>query len=184
MAKPDESHKQAYRQRMLLKRIWDQPNAVVLYQSRRAPVLCLLTIFVFLTFVISTCFSLTMPLDEYSSLFSARVWQFLFIMLPGLLVAANIWLSGRYVLKLEVLPDKMIRVMIWSVLCRKKIIIWRVDDFEPKGVFYEGRTEIFGKLKVHAPFLLYRLQNGVNLVLDLQGEMPHGPLIVMQLFAK
>lgn len=146
--------------------------------------LWLLTLFILMVLIVTVYFTLTMSAEEFSSELSAGFWKGFFILIPTILFYCMLWLNGKYVLKLEVLPNKVIRISTWSVFKMKQRMLWKVEDFNNHAQFYEGRTEIIGKPQVYAPFLILRSRMGKKLLLDLQGQFPYGFRILMAILEK
>lgn len=169
-----QSHKQAYEERRFLEKFWEQQQIILLYESKRTVLLRLTSIFIFLIMLVSAYYSLTMPSDEFSSPQTALFWRCFFILLPTVLMFSMYWLSGKYVLMLELMPGKQIRISTWNILGRRQTRIWQAADFVPEAKMYEGQTEIIAKPKVNAPYLIFSSLKGEKIVLDLQGELPYG----------
>lgn len=169
-----QSHKQAYEERRFLEKFWEHQEIIRIYESKRTTLLRLMSIFIFLTLLVSAYYSLTMQLDEFSSPRSALFWRFFFILLPVVLMSSMYWLSGKYVLKLELMPGKQVRISTWNILGGQQTRIWNAAEFVPEAKMYEGQTEIIAKPKVNAPYLIFTSVNGKKLLLDLQGELPYG----------
>lgn len=169
-----QSHKQAYEERRFLEKFWEHQEIICLYESKRTVLLRLTSIFIFLKLIVCTYYSLTMPSDEFSSPQSAFFWRFFFILLPAILMFSMYWLSGKYIVLLELMPGKQIRISTWNILGRQQTRIWQTSDFVPEVKMYEGQTEIIAKPKVNAPYLIFSSLNGEKLLLDLQGELPYG----------
>lgn len=181
MQKTIDSHAQAWKERQVLKNLWGYKEIIKIYESKRSNMLWLLTVFIFMVLIVTIYFTLTMSGEEFSSELSAGFWKGFFILMPAILFYCMLWLNGKYVLKLEVLPNKVIRISTWSIFKMKRKMLWKAEDFDPHAQFYEGRTEIIGKPKVYAPFLIFKSRKGKKLLLDLQGEMPYGILILIRL---
>ena len=169
-----QSHKQAYEERRLLEKFWEHQEIIRLYESKRTGLLRLISIFIFLTLLVSTYYSLTMSSDEFSSELSTIFWRSVFILIPAVLMTCMLWLSGKYVLMLELMPGRQIRISTWNILGRRQTRIWKAADFVPEAKMYEGQTEIIAKPKVNAPYLIFSSLNGEKILLDLQGELPYG----------
>lgn len=176
-----QSHKQAYVERRFLEKFWEQREIIRIYESKRAALIRLMSIFIFLTLLVSAYYSLTMSVYEFSSPQSAFFWRFLFILIPAILMACMLWLSGKYVLMLELMPGKQVTISTWNILGGQQTRIWKAEDFAPEAKIYEGRTEIIAKPKVNAPYLIFKSLNGKKLLLDLQGEFPYGIGAVLKL---
>lgn len=176
-----QSHQQAYKERRFLEKFWEHHEIVCIYESKRTTLLRLMSIFIFMTLLVSTYNSLTMAVDEFSSLQSALFWRFLFILIPAILMSCMLWLSGKYVLMLELMPGKRVRISTWNILGGQQTRIWNAVDIVPEAKMYEGQTEIITKPKVNAPYLIFSSVNGKKLLLDLQGELPYGIRGVLRL---
>lgn len=169
-----QSHKQAYVERRFLEKFWEHQEIICMYESKRTKLLRLMSIFIFLTLLVSAYYTLTMPVDKFSSPRSALFWRFLFILVPSVLMYCMLWLSGKYVLMLELMPGKQVRISTWNILGGQHTRIWNVAEFVPEAKMYEGQTEIITKPKVNAPYLIFSSLKGKKLLLDLQGEFPYG----------
>lgn len=176
-----QSHKQAYEQRRFLEKFWEHQEIICIYESKRTGLLRVMSIFIFMTLLIILYYSLTMPTDEFSSPQSALLWRFFFILMPTILMASMFWLSGKYVLMLELMPGKQIRISTWNILGGHQTRIWKPADFVPEAKMYEGQTEIIAKPKVNAPYLIFKSVDGKKLLLDLQGELPFGIQTLLKL---
>src|SRR5690606_35471131 len=55
--------------------------------------------------------------QEFSSTLSAYLWTAFFLIISKILIIIMIWLSGKYVLKIELLNETHeIRIKTWSIL--------------------------------------------------------------------
>lgn len=120
-------------------------------------------------------------IQDYSSELSFWFWNIVFILLSNTLIAAVFWISGKYILKLELISEDEIEVYIWRVIGNKKLTYKLLDIGEVK--YYEGRADYVDTPKVNAPWLKIDFGNK-NYMLDLQGELPYGYTKTMEIFKR
>ena len=177
-----DPHKEAYQQKKLSENIWNQPKPVLVFKSKRAPTLHFVLLVCLLSSIFTTYLTVTISEEEilkhYSSTFTARVWQIIFFLLANILLAAILWLSNKYVLTLEVLPDKKVKIITWHFLKYKHTEIWNASDFAPTITYYDGITAIAESPRVNAPYLIIRSKRGKKRIFDLQGNFPNGSLVI------
>lgn len=177
MAKPKQQRRDGLRRRDA-NRPERQPvvgEPHLLYRSGRSLTLWGLLLVV-LAPVPLTAWLVVLPPDarlaaEFGSPDAVRAWQAGLMLLSTILVWPMLWLSGRYVTRVEQLPDGRVRVQVWTWLGHR----WR--DWPVSfgaGEDHAGLSALPGAPVVNAPWTGYRAPDGKRLVVDWQGEFPQG----------
>lgn len=146
-------------------------DVTLLYRSRRGYLLWGLLLITLAPVPLSTWLvslpSETQLLAEFDSLSAGRVWQAAMVALSSVLFWPMYWLSGRYVLTVEVEADGVLRLRLWTLL-GPRMQEWR-QPFAG-GEMHDGRADI----QATAPWTGYRTPTGRLLVMDGHGEFPRG----------
>lgn len=155
-----------------------QPAGVapgLLYRSGRSLTLWWLLLVVLAPVPLTAWLVLLPPeaklLAEFGSPGAVRAWQAGLMLLSTILVWPMLWLSGRYVTRVERLPDGQLRVQVWTWLGHRQ------RDWPPRfgaGEDHACLTSLPGAPEVNAPWTGYRTPEGRRLVVDWQGEFPQG----------
>ena len=106
---------------------------------------------------------------EYSSKLSGTMWMIFMIVLGNAMFVCMLWLSGRYVLKIEHSEERFVSVKTWSILGLHK------TEKYPKSIldnikYYPGYTHIRGTPAANAPWFKLKTPKGKILVIDTQGH--------------
>lgn len=107
--------------------------------------------------------------SEYSSSLSAFFWMCYMLITGNIMFFAMLWLSGRYVLKIEHSEERFVSVKTWSILGLHK------TEKYPKSIldnikYYPGYTHIRGTPAANAPWFKLKTPKGKILVIDTQGH--------------
>jgi hypothetical protein len=110
-------------------------------------------------------------LAEFGSPTAVRAWQAGMLLVSTVLVWPMVWLCGRYVTRVERLPDRQVRIEVWTWFGRRRRI-WPARF--GAGEDHAGQSALPGAPLVNAPWTGYRTPAGKRLVVDWQGDFPHG----------
>lgn len=98
----------------------------------------------------------------------------LLVALSAVLPGAMCFLHGRYVLRMERTQDGGARMTTW-LLWGQRTEEWPLAELRGTSVLaHQGRFESRRTVSVNAPYLMARLPSGKRLILDQQGDAPHG----------
>lgn len=150
-------------------------TAHLLYQSDRSATLWLL-LPVTLAPVLVVAWLLTLPseaqlLQDFGSTAAILIWKVGLLIFSSILFWPMLWLSGRYVTRIEHVGAQRLRVTVWS-LTGARASEWTAAF--SGGEFHEGKLVLPYVPSVHAPWTGYRNPEGKKLVVDAQGNFPHG----------
>jgi len=118
---------------------------------------------------------------EYNSMASARTWQIIMLILGNVFLAVMVWMSGRYVFSITKQDDAYLTVVVWHLLLfqRKKTI--PLTAFKKTIEYHEGKANYPGVPNVHAPWIGMKPLGYKKMIIDLQGEFPHGVNTLVEL---
>lgn len=177
MAKPKHQRPDARRARGM-NRPGQQPAGLapgLLYRSGRSLTLWWLLPVVLAPVPLTAWLVLLPPearlLAEFGSPGALRAWQAGLMLLSTILVWPMLWLSGRYVTRIERLADGQVRVQVWTWFGHRQ------RDWPARsgaGEDHAGLSALPGAPVVNAPWTGYRTPEGRRLVVDWQGEFPQG----------
>jgi len=107
--------------------------------------------------------------SEYSSSLPAFFWMCYMLIAGNIMFFAMLWLSGRYILKIEDSKEGFISVKTWSILGFHK------TEKHPKSIldnikYCQGYTHIRGTTTANAPWFKLKTPKGKILVIDAQGH--------------
>jgi hypothetical protein len=145
----------------------------LLYCSRRGRLLWAL-VFVTLAPVPVSAWLVTLPaeahlLAEFSSQRAVWLWQAGMVLLGSTLFWPLLWLSGRYVTRVERTADG-VRLQLWTLRGTRTEEWRRLDG----GEHHPGRSHGIPGVQVTAPWTGFCTPSGKTLVVDEQGEFPQG----------
>lgn len=114
-------------------------------------------------------------LHEFGSQASAVVWITFMIVMGNAMLAAMVWLSGKYVLRVDQLDEQTIAVKVWTIYGLP------YDRSYPASILaksksYQGRSSHIGAPTVSAPYTIIRTAKGKKLIIDDAGVFPQGGL--------
>lgn len=110
-------------------------------------------------------------LAEFGSAAAVLAWQAGMLLVSTVLVWPMAWLCGRYVTRVERLPDRQVRVKVWTWFGRRQRV-WPARF--GAGEDHAGQSALPGVPAVKAPWTGYRTPAGKRLVVDWQGDFPQG----------
>lgn len=153
-----------------MKRQTDFP--VLLYQNNRKHTLnavgmiCLgLSIFVF--------YMIFHDLDgffmEYSDLVYGYIAFAFFLVAGNAMLMAMVWLSGRYVLKIEHINPNELVITTWSITGFNKSFTQDIQLLTDVK-YIKGNARFSGVPSVNAPWLKLKTNENKTLVVDMQGD--------------
>lgn len=106
--------------------------------------------------------------EEYSSRVSGIFW-FTFMLVAGnIMFACMLWLSGRYILKIELADENHILITTWSMLGFHKTEKHPAEILKTE-TFCKGVSNHFNAPVVVAPYSILKTTTGKKLILDEQG---------------
>lgn len=160
-------------------------QAVLLYRSGRDLTLRIAEIFTLLPVAI-TLFLLSLMTEEQiikdlGSIEAGWAFKAGLALFSGILFYAMLWISGRYVLTVERLGEN-VRIRFWTVLL-PRTCTWPVSAWQGGSEFHDGKLVLPGRPIVNAPWTGLHTPEGRKLILDDQGEYPHGEDALLTLLA-
>jgi hypothetical protein len=87
----------------------------------------------------------------------------------NILLAIMLWLSFRYVLKIQQIDKETIEITTWSIVGYKKVYIERLDILQ-NIKFHLGQSSFANAPSVNAPYYTLKTSKGKTLILDLKAE--------------
>ncbi|MEE1885420.1 hypothetical protein [Pedobacter flavus] len=179
-----DAHKEAYKQRKLRSNIWDINEDIVLFKNPRTRTITLVFYFSAIVGIVSTWFVLNLEKGDVMtrelSALELILWQFIFITFANSVLFSFFYLSGRYILKIKLLPSKIIEITTWGCLSNSIITFDAAELID--ATFIEGNLNLPSKPLVFAPYINLKFKNHKKLLLDMQGEFPHGYLAIIEVF--
>lgn len=150
-------------------------TAHILYQSDRSLTLWLL-LPVTLAPVLVVAWLLTLTseaqlLQDFDSTGAIMIWKVGMLLLSSVLFWPMFWLSGRYVTRVEHVGAQRLRVTVWSMIGARETE-WTAAF--SGGEYHDGKLVLPYVPVVNAPWTGYRSPEGKKLVVDAQGDFPHG----------
>lgn len=150
-------------------------TAPLLYQSDRSRTLWLL-LPVTLAPLLVVAWLLTLAseaqlLHEFGSVTAVLSWKVIMLLFSSILFWPLLWLSGRYVTKVEHVAPQRLRVTVWTLTGAQE------NEWQGAfsgGEFHEGKLILPYAPIVDAPWTGYRSPDGKKLVVDMQGDFPFG----------
>lgn len=147
----------------------------LLYQSGRTATLWLL-LPVTLAPVLVVAWLLTLPseaqlLQDFGSSAAILIWKIGMLIFSSILFWPMLWLSGRYVTRVEHVGPQRLRVTVWT-LAGARTREWNAAF--SGGEFHAGKLVLPYAPIVNAPWTGYRTPEGKKLVVDTQGDFPFG----------
>lgn len=143
-----------------------------IYTNERQLTLCTVSLLT-ISLSIFTAYMIFSDLDsflmEFSSKISGIIWMILMMILGNIMLICMIWLSGRYVLKIENAEEGFINIQTWSILGFYKKRKYPKDILNQQK-YHEGYTKFNGVPAANAPWIQIKTQEGKTLIIDAQGE--------------
>lgn len=152
---------------------------MIYYQSKRTATLWF-GAFISLSCSFFTCYmvfnmNIEDDLTNYGNLSTMRAWQGIFLLLGNVLTLSFCWLSNRYVLCIEFIDEKQLKIKTWSLFRFSVTYMYAYADFINNDIqLNDGTTMLPNAPIVIAPWDGIRLMNGKKLLVDAQGEFPQG----------
>ncbi len=143
----------------------------VAYINRRTPTLYMVTL-ITVALSIFTFYMIFFDLDnffiEYSSKLSGIFWMIYFVIFGNILLICMLWLSGRYILKIEEAEEGFVYIKTWSIIGLHRTKRYP-KAITTSGTYYHGRANLPSTPVVNAPFSVLRTPSGKRLILDEAG---------------
>ena len=105
---------------------------------------------------------------EYSSKASGIGWMIFFLVAGNCMMACMLWMSGRYILRIERIDEKNILIKTWSIIGFHKTRKYPATVLNT-SVFNKGVSNYLGAPVVVAPYSVLKTSTGKKLILDEQG---------------
>jgi hypothetical protein len=105
-------------------------------------------------------------MNDFGSITSGRIFQFALVFIGSVFIWPMLWMSNRYVISIESRELKLF-VTCWTILGNRTQPITQSDN----DLQYNNGKSDFST--VNAPYLFLRINNR-KVIIDLQGEFPHG----------
>lgn len=143
----------------------------LIYKNSRSLTLYFVSV---VTFALSifVCYMIFSDLDtffeEYSSRVSGIFWLLFMLVAGNIMFVCMLWLSGRYILKIEQTDEIFILITIWSMLGVYRTEKHPVEILKTEK-FYKGVSNHFNAPVVVAPYSVLKTTTGKKLILDQQG---------------
>lgn len=122
-----------------------------------------------------TAWLVTLPSDarllaDFGTAGAAHAWQIGMVLLSTVLFWPLLWLSGRYVTRVERGADGAVCVQVWTLLGSRRHAWTALQG----GEIHAGHGHGLPGVQVDAPWTGYRTPQGKTLVVDAQGDFPQG----------
>jgi len=153
------------------------PIVGCLYHSRRGLTLTLVALLCLamplFTAILLGAMSQVQRMEEFGQ--GPQSWMlpagiFLLSVAPLLAIA---WLSGRYVLQIDRDGEGNLHIETWTLLGRRSRSWPASADWKPMTQ-HAGTAQFARAPSVNAPYLTLHPVGGRRMIVDLQGELPHG----------
>ncbi|WAC40131.1 hypothetical protein [Pedobacter sp. SL55] len=182
--KSQNPHQLAYEQNKLAKEIWHQKNTVLVYQSKRENALWFVSVISLVTSCIINYLVCTGKISntDFSSQLSYIFWMIAFIIAGNLLMIVLLWMHGKYLIMLSILPNQMIAVTSWSIWGKHQTKTYTKANFCGHVKSYDGKSNFYNIPSVNAPFVKIKTLQGKVFIVDLQGEFPQGMQTFLAIF--
>lgn len=145
----------------------------ILFQSRRTLILNLLSIIVSIPPIITIVLlkrGYSTLIGEFSSEFKFWLFASVLFLISCTMLFVMLWLSGRYVLKIEKLRTDVVGITTWNWIFWSKT--FEDNSSILSNIRYEdGELIIPGAPVVKAPWMRIKSSSGKTLVLDMQSEI-------------
>ena len=149
-------------------------QSTLLYKSSRWPRLYYFSLFgvvlpVLVGILIFKDLDLDVFFEEYRSRVLEIIWMVTMLIFSNLIWIYMLWVSGRYIMKIEVIDEKTIAIKTWSVTGLHKTRnypkeILNIEKFTPR------KTVIWEEPNLNATYTVIKTNTGKKLLLDKQGE--------------
>lgn len=140
----------------------------VTYINRRTPTLYMVTL-ITVALSIFTFYMIFSDLDnffvEYSSRQSGILWMVFFLIAGNIMLGCMLWLSGRYILRIEEAEEGFVYIKTWSIIGRHKTRKYP-DNLLDTAMFRKGVSNHPGAPVVVAPYSVLKTPTGKKLILD------------------
>jgi len=103
---------------------------------------------------------------EYSSKLSGIFWMIYFVIFGNILLICMLWLSGRYILKIEEAEEGFVYIKTWSIIGLHKTQKYPREILDT-ATFHKGVSNHPGAPVVVAPYSILRTPNGKRLIWDV-----------------
>lgn len=158
----------------------------LLFTSDRTIVLWFLWILSLLVLLIVAGLASLLPPEEmirsFGSIRVGRIFQTVLIVGGSVFIWPMLWLSSRYVIRVELLQANQFVIKTWTIFgIRSKV--WSLADWEKSTrKFHHGKFELDDR-KVNAPYTTVRAASGKKMIIDMQGDFPYGEDALMEVLA-
>lgn len=155
------------------KKLYD--STVGVYKNYRTKVLYAISMlaFVLALFVDFIIFSdLSLFLTDYSSKIAAIFWLFILFIVGNILFICMLWLSGRYILQIDLLHPEIINIKTWSIIGLHASKTYPMKILE-QSKFHQGYLRFSEAPTVNAPWFRLQTPKGKLLIMDLRGDIRH-----------
>jgi len=161
-------------------------NNKLLYASGRSGLLWFIwTIAIGLLVLVSWLASLV-PEDEmirsFGSVTNGRFFQAGLILIGSIFIWPMLWISSRYIVKVEINHEEHTVIQTWTVL-GIKTKTWPVEAWlKSHSDYHEGKFEADDR-EVNAPWRSVRPAGGKKMIIDMQGDFPQGEDALLEIIA-
>lgn len=161
-------------------------NNKILFTSDRSGLLWFfwilaLALLVFIMWLVSL-----MPHEEmirsFGSVRGGRIFQAALTLVGSVFVWPMLWISGRYVERIERLENDVLKIQTWTIF-GSKTKTWPESAWKnAQKKYHDGQLKLDDR-EVNAPWFSARPEGGKKLVIDAQGEFPDGEDALMEIIA-
>ncbi len=140
----------------------------LLYHNKRQATLYFVSLLT-LALSVFTCYMIFSDWDafaaEYRSDLSAIGWAIFMLVTGNVMLGCMVWLSGRYILRIEQTGEKHVSIQTWSIIGMYKTRVYPLEMLRT-AVFYKGVSNYPNAPGVVAPYSVLKTPNGKKLILD------------------
>lgn len=148
-------------------------STVCVYNNYRTKVLYAISMlaFVLALFVDFMTFSdLSLFLTDYSSKIAALFLLFILFMMGNILFVCMLWLSGRYIVQIDLVHPEIIQINTWSIIGLHASKTYPMAILE-QSEFHQGYLRFAEAHTVNVPWFRLQTPKGKLLIMDLRGDI-------------
>lgn len=110
--------------------------------------------------------------QDHISIYTARAWQAVLLLVGNVMLGGMLYLSGRYVLQIEEKEDGSLMLELWTIIGITKKVLLAAGSWEQRSSMHEGQSNFLGTPMVDAPWIGLKTKKGKRYVIDADGDFP------------